>query len=476
MSYRTHTEQRILWGEMFFKSFYRLIQTAKIYQDNNESTQECISEFVKASSQVGMGEDLEIHVTRGKFYLQEDKLLYRRENAAVTNNMLELFEQRGIQGLCLYPSIEKAPSDEIASFARLLNYSADREDPVEWLVQKIKSEAITWVKVLEDRDESLQDRNPNFGRRARRTYSYTLSSIKEVAQKISQKDNAGIRKARRVAQNMVDLVSERESLFLALSTIKDYDDYTFTHSVNVAVLCVCLGKRIGLSRNSLEHLGICGLFHDLGKVELPTEIIHKTEALNEQEWEVVRKHPLWSVRQILKMCIPHELKSKILLAPFEHHLKFDLSGYPQVDFKKSISLFGKILAIADVYDAATSPRCYTPDVFSPDQALKFMMDKAGKDFDVNLLQVFVNMVGIYPVGTLLQLSTGEIGLVLDCPSGRDTTRPRIVLLVENGECNFERGEVVDLANQGPEEGSFRRNIVKGLNPATYGIQPAQFLL
>ena len=95
---------------------------------------------------------------------------------------------------------------------------------------------------------------------------------------------------------------------------------------------------------------------------------------------------------------------------------------------------------------------------------------------MSLLQVFVNMVGIYPVGTLLQLSTGEIGLVLDCPNGRDTTRPRIVLLVEDGEGNFKRGEVVDLANQDPEEGSFQRKIVKGLNPSAYDIQPAQFLL
>jgi len=476
MSYQAHTEQRILWGEMFFKSFYRLIQTAKIYQDNNESTKECVSEFVQAASQVCMGENLEIHVTRGKFYLQEDKLLYRRENTAVVHSMLEFFEQRGIQGLCLYPSIEKASSDEIASFARLLNHSADREGSVDWLIQKIEGEGLKWVKMLEDRDASLQNSDPHFGRRARRTYSHALSSIKEVSKKISQKDNAGIRKARRMAQNMVDLVSERESLFLALSTIRDYDDYTFTHSVNVAVLSVCLGKRLGLSRTSLEHLGICGLFHDLGKVEVPTEIIHKAGALNEQEWEVIRKHPLWSVKQILKMYIPHELKSKILLAPFEHHLKCDLSGYPKVNFKKSISLFGKILTIADVYDASTSHRCYTPDVYSPDQALKIMMDKAGKDFDANLLQVFVNMIGIYPVGTLLQLDTSELGLVLDCPSGHKNSRPRIVLLVEDGEGNFARGEVVDLADQDPGRSSFRRNIIKGLNPTAYGIQPAHFLL
>ena len=170
MSYQTHTERRILWGEMFFKSFSRLIQTARFYQDNNESTKECIAQFVQTLSQLCMGEDLTIRITRGKFYLQEDKLLYRRENAAVIHNMLEFFEARGIQGLCLYPSIDKAPQNQIASFARFLNHSVDRENPLDWLIEKVKSESLTWVEILEDVEGNSQDSDPNFGRRAKNVF------------------------------------------------------------------------------------------------------------------------------------------------------------------------------------------------------------------------------------------------------------------------------------------------------------------
>ena len=163
------------------------------------------------------------------------------------------------------------------------------------------------------------------------------------------------------------------------------------------------GRRIGLSRASLERLGICGFFHDLGKVEVPREIVTKPGALSATEWKEMQKHPLSSVRQILKLQASHDLKSKILLAPFEHHIRYDLSGYPKIHFIKQISLFGRILHIADVYDAITTPRVYRPLTLSPDQALSFMLEGSGTDSDPILLKVFAKMMGTFPVGTLLQV-------------------------------------------------------------------------
>jgi HD-GYP domain-containing protein (c-di-GMP phosphodiesterase class II) len=267
---------------------------------------------------------------------------------------------------------------------------------------------------------------------------------------------AGVRKAKRMVQNMVDVAVEDEGILLGLGTIKDYDDYTYTHSVNVAVLSLCLGNRIG-------------------KVEIPREIVAKPEKLDTGEWKVIRSHPLASVRQILKLTASHDLKSEILLAPFEHHMNLDLTGYPQVHFKKEISLFGRILHVADVYDAITSPRVYRRSALSPDRALGYMLKRAGTDFDPILLKVFGTMMGTYPVGTLLELDTGERGLVLDYPLESGGTLPRIILLEEDGDDEFRRGEVVDLAEKDPGTGAYRRNVVTSLNAASSGIQPANFL-
>jgi HD-GYP domain-containing protein (c-di-GMP phosphodiesterase class II) len=244
----------------------------------------------------------------------------------------------------------------------------------------------------------------------------------------------------------------------------------------VAVLALCLGHRIGLSRNFLEHLGICGLFHDLGKVEIPHEIINKPGELTAHEREEVKKHPLGSVKQILKLHATHDIKSKILLGPFEHHIKYDLTGYPELLFKKHVSLFGRILQIADVYDAITSPRAYRVSAFSPDQALVSMLERAGTDFDPILMKVFALMMGTYPVGTLLQFDTGETGLVADYLPASEDTKPRIVLLEKDGDGNLKRGEVVDLSEKDPGTGALQRNVVKTLNPASLGIQTADFLV
>jgi HD-GYP domain-containing protein (c-di-GMP phosphodiesterase class II) len=213
----------------------------------------------------------------------------------------------------------------------------------------------------------------------------------------------------------------------------------------------------------------------LGKLNIPKGILNKPGKLTDEEFKEMKEHPIKSVSQIMKMQAPEDMKAKILLPPFEHHLKFDLSGYPQVQNKRSVSLFGRILAIADVFDALTSPRIYRPIAYSPDRVLAIMLKGSGKDFDPILLKVFINMLGVYPVGTLLKLDTGELGLAVDCQKNGDLTRPRIVLL-ERDDDKFKKGKCVHLSAKHPETGSFKRNIVRSFHPSSFGLQPADFIL
>jgi HD-GYP domain-containing protein (c-di-GMP phosphodiesterase class II) len=391
------------------------------------------------------------------------------------NGMLQFFQRRGLEGLRIHPAVKKISQDELLTFMRLLVQCEEKTDPAAWLLEQTKDERFAWVTVLKGTEVKRRSIE-NLKEKAKSTYFHAMNSVRDVAQRISYQGYAGIRKSKRMVQNMLDCLAEDEALFLCLSTIKDYDDYTYTHSVNVAVLSLCLGNRIGLSKNYLEHLGICGLFHDLGKVDIPREILTKPGRLTEGEWTEMRKHPLASVRQILRLRASHEVKSKILLAPFEHHVKFNLSGYPKVDLKKDVSLFGRILQIADVYDAITSVRAYRDHALSPDQAISLMMQGSGTDYDPVLLKVFAIMMGTYPVGSLLELDTGEMGVVLDYPMQTGGSLPRVILLERDEQGTINRGKVVSLAEKELESGAYRRNIVKSLNPAFYGIQPSAFIL
>ena len=470
-------KHRNLLGEKFIVTLYRLAAAIRIYQSNNAVLIDCAREFIGiVSNRVLEDGYLNIHHLRGHFFLQDEKLVFQRENINIVKEMSGFFEQRMITGLRFDRSISEASIENILEFLRLLDNSKAEEDPLDWLINKLEDNAFSWIEILSTSGTSAQGYNEASKEIARKSYSYALASLKEISQKIVSDSRAGVRKIKRIVQDMVDLLSVDDALLLGMSTVRDYDDYTYTHSVNVAILSLCLGKSIGLSRLSLSWLGVCGLVHDLGKVEVPKEILNKPGKLTADEIMEMEKHPLKSVSQILKLQAERDLKAKVLLPPLEHHMKYDLSGYPRVRRKQTISLFGRIIAIADVFDALTSPRIYRPVAYSPDKVLGIMLEGSGRDFDPILLKAFINMLGAYPMGTLVELDTGEKGLVLPSTGEENRDRPRVVLLVSDYQGGYKKGKKIDLAEKDTSTGSFVRNIVNSFNPSAYGIQPAEFIL
>ena len=482
-------------GEEFFGALYKLVHLVRMYDDNNQTVVRRAKDFVHAITQCGVNEsDLTIQLVGDRFYLQNEKLIYRKGTANLINNMLVYFEKRKLEGLRFSTDVKDIPPAQILTFARMIDKAEKQKDPIEWIEQQLDYHNFMWVETIKVEDEippvtedETVDKKDDSKTQAEilhnerkerglRAYGYALTSLKEVAAKISSNRRAGIRKNMRVVQNMIDLIVDDEAILLGLTTVRDYDDYTYTHSVNVAILAMCLGLRIGLSRKFLETLGVCGMFHDLGKVDIPHEILSKPGKLNDREFEEIQKHPMNSVRQILKLQAARGIKDKILLPPFEHHLKYDLTGYPHTHRQKSPCLLSRILTIVDVFDAITSPRVYRSAAFSPDRAIEMMIEKAGKDFDPVLLKVFVSMLGFYPVGTLLELDTGEIGLVTGSANSSDVTRPQMLLLTPDGQGGFRHGEKISLAERDPQTGNFLRNIAKTFHPDVYGIQPAEYIL
>ncbi len=470
---KTHPE---LLGGRLIKTFYQIVNTVRIHQDNNQLIKECVSQFHSIIADLTDGQDdVSIRIWRGRFHIQGEKILYQREIFHIINEMVEYFSQRGIGGLNFKFSVNDVSPEDIVTFARLLNDSMKYEDAPEWLNRQLGENGFSWIEVSRNQEDNQQDPDMRRKEKARHVYFHALNIVKEVAEKAS-KGIAGVRKARRLAQTIVDLVQEDNSLLLGLATIRDYDDYTYTHSVNVALLATCLGRYVGLSQVFLEHLTVCGLFHDLGKVGVAKEILLKRGELNTDEWDKMRRHPLIGVRKILRLNAPHSLRSRIILGPFEHHLNIDMSGYPKTHFMKKLSLLGKILRIADVYEALTSERVYRSRAFTPDEALRRMWSERGKSFDTVLLKSFINMMGIYPIGSIVELNTGEVGLVMEYPDESEKSLPVIVLLTDDGQGGLAKGETINLAAQGIDGGPARRNIVGGIHFSRLGIQPSLLFL
>jgi HD-GYP domain-containing protein (c-di-GMP phosphodiesterase class II) len=463
-----------LQGELV-KTLYYLTNAVRIHQDNNQLIRECVIRFSAALADFEGEEAVDIQIWRGRFHIQGQRIPYNRESFNILNEMVHYFSERGLGGICFLSSFKDTSPGNIVAFFRMLNESTAHEDPIDWLDQQLDKNSLSGVQILKKQEEGLKNPDMQLKEKAWHTYYNALKSVKEVAEQAS-KGIAGVRKARRLAQAIVDLVEEDSSLMMGLATIKNYDDYTYTHSLNVALLSTCLGRHLGLSKILLEHLTVCGMFHDLGKVEIPKEILLKPGVLTTDECDMMRKHPLIGVRKILNLQAPQAMRSKIIRAPLEHHLNPDLSGYPKTRFIKKLSLLGKILHIADVYEALTSNRRYRPRAFTHNEALRRMWSERGKNFDTVILKYFIHMIGIYPIGSVVELDSGEIGLVLDYPDESHRALPILAFLVDDGKGGITRGETVNLAAQRQDQGSTQKSIVRSIPSSYLGIQPAKLIL
>jgi HD-GYP domain-containing protein (c-di-GMP phosphodiesterase class II) len=466
-------------GHDFLRALYHMVNTVRMYQDNNQLVQESVRSFQSILNELTASGDISLRLYRDRFHLAGEKLPYRRSSAVVVYNMIDFLSKRGFGSVNFLKSSRDVLPEDLMMFTRLFNDSVKNGNPLQWLEQKLNEHDFSWIQIFprQDEDASFDSENPEDKRyeKLRKNYFFAIEAVREVANKVAH-GMVGVRKSRRVAQNIVDMIKDDASLMIGLTTIKDYDNYLYAHSVNVSVLATCLGRHIELSDIALEHLTICGLFHDLGKVDVPKEILLKHGALNDEEWNLLKAHPVMGVRKILMLNANPSLRSRIILGPFEHHLNLDMTGYPGTLFMGHLSLMGKILHIADVYEALTAETVYRPKSYTPNEALKKMWADAGKSFDTILLKRFIHMMGIYPIGSIVELSDGGIGLVMDYPDETERSLPLVLRLVDDGSGNWQRGEMIYLADQIIKDGSNSINIVRGIQPAKLHINPAEFFL
>lgn len=465
-------------GHDFLRALYHMVNTVRVYEDNNQLVRESVSAFQNLLNELTAGGDISLLLYRSRFHLGGEKLPYRRDMAVVTYNMAEFFSKRSIGGLNFLKDSRDATPEKTMMFTRVFNDAVRHDNAFEWLEKKLEEQKFPWVQILPKQDEDAVDSENIEDERyekARKNYFLAVEAVREVANKVS-KGMVGIRRSRRLAQNIVDLIQEDSALMIGLTTIRSYNDYLYSHSVNVALLATCLGRHIELSDLSLEHLTICGLFHDLGKVDVPKEILLKHHPLTEGEWDVMKAHPVLGVKKILMLNATPSLRSRIILGPFEHHLNLDMTGYPLTQFMGHLSLMGKIIHIADVYEAMTAPAVYRPKAFTPDEALKKMWAEAGKIFDRILLKRFIHMMGSFPIGSIVELSDGSMGLVMDYPDEDQRSLPLILRLTDDGSGNWQRGEMIYLADQVDKAGVEMLKIVRGVPLTKSNINPADFFL
>ena len=467
-----------LQGTELITKFYRFLKGAGLYDRNNaiigRLTEECLTAVNSVIKSEG---HLFLKIVRDNVYLNQAKILIKTDKYSLFKGFLHEMRQRCIGEM---EFSEEMDEEKLREFVFLLSKLEEHNDSNYLYVEKqLEYRGIHTISVAKlefFKDEEIYVDSDDRKRQSKEVYFKSISLVKEVVESVKSQKMLNVRKAKRLMQNAVNAIVEDESALLGLANIKNYDEYTFNHCVNVAIYAIALGQRIGIPRKHLAHLGMAAMFHDIGKVRIPKEILNKTGKLTPEEWTIMRLHPLAGAEIVMRIKEWGELSTRMINATFEHHLKYDLTGYPRLAKKRRISLFSRIITLSDFYDALVRPRVYNRFPFVSEKILGIMLERSGKDFDPALVKVFINMIGVFPLGTLVLLGTNEMGVVVQTQEDVDLIdRPKVnIISYSDGE--YRKGEVVDLREMDEKTGSFKRTIVRTLDPNEYNINVAEFII
>ena len=448
-----------------------IIRTAAIHDPGNIAVITAVDKFIALMNPLIKSEkELILELGGEFFYLNETRIRYSLEYLPNFDFLVREFRKRGL-GSIVFRDVLKA--EDMQTFLKAFIVSVFSQNPFETLAEgMVDVDSLRVGKLRKVRDEKVEGEF-DIRRVVKKSYFNAVSYTRGVINKIKSGEKVNIKKAKRVVESMVDLILEEEQLLLGMTAIKDYDEYTYHHSVNVSILSVALGQRIGFSKKALTELGLVALFHDIGKIEIPPEILNKPASFTDDEWNVMKKHPFWGVRAILRLRGIDATAIRAAIVAFEHHMHHDLSGYPIIDKPFALDFYSKIVSLADQYDGMTSSRVYSRVPMPPDRALSLMMERAGTQLDPILFKFFINMIGVFPVGTLVMLDTKELGLVYQSDA-MFLDRPKVLVIV-NSKGEKVDGYIVDLTEKDPG-GRFVRTIVKTMDPNKYKINLAEYLL
>ncbi|MBI4421267.1 MAG: HD domain-containing protein [Gemmatimonadetes bacterium] len=465
-------------GRDFIIAFYTMLRSLKLYPLENAQVQRSLDDLTaSAGTLMQIEQELEIRLAGDFIFVNSTRLRLGLDNYASFSHVLGILNQCGVGIVRVDEGVERKEWQVFVSL--LLTYANRAADPNKLfeLQQKLLGGGVTRLHVeapAESEDDSETEERAK--EVAKRTYERSVTVTKEVINSVRMGRSASVKKVKRAVQSIVDQVLSNEVSLVGLTTIRDYDEYTFTHSVNVCIFSVAMGRRLGLNKLQLYDLGMAALFHDVGKSRVPLEVLSKDGPLSEEEWRIMQAHPWLGVLTLFGLRGYGEVPYRGMIAAYEHHMKIDLTGYPKSVRARQLSVFSKIIACADAFDAATSRRVYQTVPIQPDQVLREMWENPRRGHDKVIVKALINLLGIYPVGTCVILDTYEVGLVHGAnPDPVHLHRPlvRVVSTPEGGMT--PQGPVVNLAETAPD-GSFRRTVIKVTDPAKYGIKPSDYFV
>ena len=304
---------------------------------------------------------------------------------------------------------------------------------------------------------------------ARKIYGTAVETAQQLWDAAKAGDKPDPNAARKIIDSLAKMVGGDRTSLLALTALKRYDNYTFTHMVNVSVLAMAQARSLNMDGTLLREFGFAALMHDIGKVQTPQEVLNNPGKLSKEEFDIMQRHVVDGAHILRRT---PEMPALAPIVAFEHHLRQDLSGYPGNIGHRNLNLCTQIVSIADVYDALRSNRVYREGLPS-DRIKSIMAKKDDPAFNQKLLRRFINLIGLFPIGTLVRLNTEEIGVVThEHPT--DPFRPQVKIVRDRDGGELEQMPLVNTWEPSGR-GDYTWAVVEAVDPEAVNIDPLQYM-
>jgi HD-GYP domain-containing protein (c-di-GMP phosphodiesterase class II) len=460
-----YDQQVLMLGTQLVTQISILIKMSRLHGPTNAALDNPVTAAMTVIKTLTQDEPVSFRVQNDFLFLGQRHIKVTAAQMPVFATVIDTLNHWSIGGITFSSQVE---SRDFREFVFLLA-AFDEGSSIATLRSALTEQSVKGVE--------LEERRVLRGKATAKTrYANAASAVGKLVQDSREKGTIGFKQAKRAIQSIVDLMMNDEASLLGLTTLRCHDQYTHNHSVNVSLLSMALGNRAGYPKVELAELGLAALFHDLGKANIPMEVLNKPSEFTEDEWQMMRNHPTEGALSLTSMRGITNLPGRLASAAFEHHMNLDFSGYPKLNVPWELSMTGRILMIADCYDAMTSSRVYRREPMSPSKVLGFMFGKAGKSFDSTLMKLFATCVGIIPIGSLVLLDTNELAVVVKpAIDPADAEHPYVKVITDTNWTAIENGPDVDL-HEKDETGEYLRSIIQLIDNSEYKFDTSRYFV
>jgi HD-GYP domain-containing protein (c-di-GMP phosphodiesterase class II) len=459
-----------------------LFKTTSVHDRNNKALQSILSALCTTVRSLAEDKPAVIRHRNFFLYLDEQLLQVTAQTVSIFMEFIETFNSRGIGGISL--SVE-AQGNDLLDFAYMLIATDPHPSTCVLLRSQLKERGIRGIELEEVASTMIRGgaKQTQPGTVAKGLYVKSFATVGEAMEMVKEGRRPNLKQAKRVVQSMVDLILQEESLLLGLTTLRCYNQYTYNHSVNVSILSISLANRAGYEKTALAELGLAALFHDVGRVFDLNTVLDKSTEFTTEKWWQTELHSTRGVISLARLFGTRDFPSRLAAAAFEHHMNYDFSGYPKLGIQWEQSITGQIVMIADYYDLITSARAHQQTLIAPEQALRAMLKESGKSFDPVLLKLFVNCIGLIPIGSLVQLDSNELAVVMRPSSNPKTPdRPWVKKVTDaSGQPyadpagNPVGGPDVDLTER-DQDGQYKHSLLRVVDSTDYRFNTSPYFL